>query len=263
MPKKNASILLDHSLFNSSTLQWQVPILFLKNITPKTLRVDAQEIASTEYTISGDVIIFSRSITIQKNSQVYLTVEFQEQEARVIFWLPIILALIGLLGTITQPVLHSLGILYQNHNKELYEITLPHTEYVASGNYATFRTDIVPLSRQSIFFPKDSLEDWQMFIAIKEEERDKEFDHQEYPYCSDPINLSIRSKTINVNTDKTFTKKLKDTKARVQSLLFLVKKSVIVNNHEPIIPSAIGKDNYRVIMSSIFYPYEMYEENRP
>lgn len=135
------------------------------------------------------------------------------------FWLPIILAIIGLVGTISQPALFSLGLLYQTEPPKL-EVRPTSWGY----DYDNHRFNVL-LSLNNIS-DSDS-RDWRIYVGVRERDDSVDPRHAIYEHVRGPFVLR-EIMEISVPTQSDFTDEIRSRGAFVQASIFKVRKGVEV-----------------------------------
>lgn len=114
-------ITLDPRRYFPENRRWEVPLLRVRSINCRQIFLGDLAVPESEYQIAGHHIIFSREVSSQidlahRNS---MLISFDSSDYRTAFWLPIILAIIGLVGAVSQPILHYAGLLYVQPTTEV------------------------------------------------------------------------------------------------------------------------------------------------
>ena len=253
------TILLDNRIFNSFTREWDVPILRLSNISADELIIDGRNIPSNDFSINGNKIALSSKIKIRIDSIVYLKIKFSDttdkkkEESFIIkFWLPIILLLLNIL----QPILHELNIIYVPSRK--YEIYQSNLDYDTKKNKLITRVQLVEPSNKNKI-NESEINDWKLYIAMKEDISRENISHQVFSYISSPINLKDLSQKVEIVTDSPFTQTVVKNGNKVINVLFLIKNGTEIP--KPFNPNYIKDGNVRQIGYGAILPNDKYESS--
>jgi len=185
-------------------------------------------------------ITLSRDFSIDEKTTGHMVVEIASSNLLIKFWLPVIIAVIGLLGTIGQPVLHSLGLLYAP--EPYYRIDPNWWSYDKLNDKFNLRIALQPV-HEEMFVKKSELGDWRLFLCVREKDEAIDFSKDKYKFIGGPFIL----KTImehSVKTDRDFTRKLIEAKKSAQCCIVLVHKSISVG--DTFCPSAFGSNVVKV-----------------
>lgn len=111
-----AQVSLDFGRFYKEAKSWNVPILGVRGIDAGDLYINGKLVDNNQYDIEGSDIQFKNSLLpekIDKNTQGYIKINFNAKKlisSR--YWLGLIISIIGMIGSIAQPILHYLDLLY-------------------------------------------------------------------------------------------------------------------------------------------------------
>lgn len=277
--KKRETILLDKDLFNSHTRYWRVPILELKGVKPVSLVIDKQEIPTHDYTVGESQILLSNNVNVSSKSAGRLIVEIESSSNLISFWLPIILAIIGLTGTIIQPILHNYQLLYAykpseqlNTVKEEISNKEGYIFYQSELNYDLKASKIltkVNLRSEKPHIDEQSIQKWRLIIAAKEYEGTTNLNDQEYEFITEPISFSSveLAYPLDLKTNQEFTKRLSKNNSEVITVLFLIRSDVPREKLAlPFKPSSLGESNYKYLAYGhipIYSAFHMDEIHKP
>jgi hypothetical protein len=115
------TVLLDPKDYKKDVRKWRVPILRAPGISVKELYIDSLLIPTSEYSVDGNLISLSKEHDVRADTKARLVVTFVARPSWP-FWVPIIVALIGLVGTLSQPALHYLGVLYTRERVTVQQV---------------------------------------------------------------------------------------------------------------------------------------------
>jgi hypothetical protein len=222
MTRQMETILLDPDNFNNNTRKWNVPILRVRGVKCIYLYLDGNEIPSNNYSVERNVIGLSENIEINAATKGHIITEFNTRSMLVSFWLPIILAVIGILGSIGQPLLYSFGILYK---EELYYAVDFSSWGYNEKSHEFFANIQVTPARTIKHIPESEIDKWHLYLAVREKTTESDVEQYNYRFFSGPFQLSSLMEK-SVKTNKEFTELLYQTKGIAQGCIILAKKGI-------------------------------------
>jgi len=221
------TVLLDPRQYNRNTRKWNVPILSVRGLEVHELHIDGNPVLSGDYSVDNNMISLSDKYDVTDDTDANLIIMFRPTNMLLVFWLPIIIAIIGLLGTISQPILYNFQLLYQ-----------PELEIYASSwgyDYDNHRFDLTLLLRNT---SKSDKRDWEIYLGVRELDSSVDPKHATYKYVAGPFTLHDSMK-ISASTDADFTKKITANSSFVQGVFFKVKKGTYIDR--PFSPREYGE----------------------
>ena len=118
MSEHREIILLDTFKYNHDTRKWDVPLLNIPEVRHISLHIEEVEVPSNTYSVEKNFIKFANKQPIRKSTRAYLEIEIATNKNTLVkFWLPILIAVLGVLGTVIQPILNNIGLLYTESDK--------------------------------------------------------------------------------------------------------------------------------------------------
>ena len=247
MASSTETILLDNINYNRNIKRWSVPILGLPGVKAQRLYIQGEEVPIKKYNIDKDDILFSEEM-VTDSTKAYLIVEFDKGNVLLSFWLPIIVAIIGLLGTLGQPILHEMGLLY---NDTEYSIKVTHLGYSGKINQLSEEILVVQKKKSAFHLTDKTLDDYVLYIAVNPRQDTKSLSLQTYDFFSDPISLSLGNNSRTIVTDSTFTNRVRTLgRGAVRCLTFLVRKDRIINPGSPLNLALLPADSYFLLNAS-------------
>lgn len=215
------SVLLDPGRFDSATRRWDIPILRINGVKPKELYVASSMVPSSEFSVENSILKLSEKYNITRSTKCYLIVSFDETNLKIQFWLPIILAIIGFLGAISQPILHTIGLLYSPQS--------PINVMPVRAHYDA------PINSYSMSLVVNNLtgnfsRDWRLVLAVREESHRIEPRDDAFRFISEPFPPE-QYLELEVRTDDEFTKALRADRLDVQGCLFRVRTGVNIRSN--------------------------------
>lgn len=217
MPHKfQDTVVLDSKRFNLNTRKWNVPILTVRGVRSDELYIDGQLIPKGDYSIEDNFITVSKKHNINANTRAQVIIKYNPTNILVVFWLPIIIAAIGLIGSIGQPVLYNLNLIYQPS----FEIKANQWGYDYDKNTFGIRLQVSNLS-------ESYKEKWQLYVGVRERDDSIDPGKAVYKYVRGPFDLSDIME-ITVPTDSDFTERILKNSSFIQGSVFRVKKDIRV-----------------------------------
>ena len=208
------SVLLEPKRFDAGTRTWNVPILNIRGVLARELYLNGALVPTGDYSIHGNHLALNETHHIDGKTRAQLVIEYNTSNILVKFWLPIILAVIGLLGAIGQPVLYQLGVLYA----PAMQIETKAWGYDPPTNRFMFRLAAKNLGNSDI-------NEWVLYVAVRKLDDAVDPGQAEYKYLAGPFELR-ESMNIEVPTDRDFAVEVVQQQAYVQGVEFLVKRGV-------------------------------------
>jgi hypothetical protein len=207
-------ILLDTENFHVGTRKWDVPILRLPGVKTEELYFDGVLVAPGEYSVSGNTLTLSKNHDVKKTSKAYLTVGFNPTNMLITFWLPIIVAIFGLLGSIGQPILYNLGVLYQpDLDAQVYT-----WNYDIEKHQFTAEMAVANLT-------KKAQQKWYAYIAVRPKRKDESALRAIYNYVAGPFTLQ-ETMELAVVADSSLTDELRREHLSVEAFVFFAEKDL-------------------------------------
>ncbi|GLB47700.1 hypothetical protein [Neptunitalea lumnitzerae] len=249
-------ILLDSSGFNKSTNQWNVPMLKLNGVKVIGLNVNGKDVSSRDYNILGNVITFNKHIIDSSRDVAHLLVEIKPSSKLISFWLPVILAIIGFFGTISQPVLNKIGVLYKN-NDAYFLLDNVELSYDTGNNIQSSKLSISPVLGMFPYdnvIDKEDAQNWRVYVALNEEQNFTDSNKQCYSYFSGPFDIRANRNTrsIHVKTDPSFTDMiLSNPKKRIHVIYLKIKKGIKFSK-EICLENYVEGEDYVIFEESVF-----------
>lgn len=241
MHTQNETVLLDTTNYNPNTHAWDVPILRLPGVSCVSLHIDQHEVPSNKFSVNRNVINLSEEFTVSEGTVGHLVVGVTPSNLLVTFWLPVILVAIGLVGTIGQPVLHGLGLLYA---PELcYEVNPRSWGYDEAENKFEIQLALKPVRKERVI-KESELGDWRLFLCVRQEDDSIDWREDEYCFLGGPFTLGTLMEH-SVKTDAVLSRELLESKGIAQCCIVLIHKSLAVT--DKLRPSAFGKNLVRVL----------------
>lgn len=240
MATQRETIVLDPATYNLNTHKWDVPIFRLPSVKCVSLHINKQEIPSNKYSVNKNFLAISEEYDIDENTTGHLIVEIAPTNVLVKFWLPIILAVIGLIAAIGQPVLHNFGLLY---TPELcYSVNPISWSYDQNDHKFNLRLALQPIRKEGAV-KESELDKWRLFLCVREKDKTVDYCEYKYEYVGGPFSLNTIMEH-SIKTNKPFTNKLNESKTSAQCAIVLVHKSVAIG--DCFSPSEYGNDVVRV-----------------
>jgi hypothetical protein len=210
------TILLDPRTFTDGTRQWAVPILKFPGVSVQDFYIDKSLVPKADYSVKGHLINVCDKYSINDDTKSYIIVAFGSSNTLVTFWAPIIIAILGLLGNITQPVLHHLQLLYVEKQPIAAEIH----EWGYNSEVHEFKA-IIHLKNLTT----EEKRDWQLYATAHEYNSSIDPAIAKYDFISGPFEL-MDVMEISVPSSKEFTDQVKQHIGLVQGCIFLAKKGL-------------------------------------
>lgn len=230
MPDKfQDTVVLDPKRFNVNTRKWNVPILTVRGVRSDELFIDGQLIPKGDYSIEDNFLSVSETHDINDNTKAHVIIKYNPTNMLVVFWLPMIIAAIGLISSIGQPVLYSLNLIYQPS----LEITARKWGYDYDKNNFAILLRVSNLS-------ESVKEKWELYVAVRERDDSIDPGKAVYKYVRGPFDLSDIME-ISVPTDSDFTERILKNSSFVQGSVFRVKKDLKVG--DPFNPTFHSSDS--------------------
>lgn len=221
------TLILDPTRFSQDTRRWSVPVLTFAGVTPDELYIDGHAIASSHFTAKGIYLILDESITITPQTTASLIIKYSSRKISATFWGPIIIALIGMIGTVAQPLLHELGLLYANK----MEVATRGWGYDTDEHKFKWRINVKN-------FTKSDRDKWVLYAVVRIEDNSVDVLRDKYDYFGGPFELNGVME-IEVKTDEQFTgRATKGGVLKVQGPVFLVRRHVTIR--KPFSPSELS-----------------------
>lgn len=224
------NIILDKTQFDQVTHRWNVPILNIRGIKADELFIDGESIHKNKFYTKYNHLILDNTISVTEGTKAHLIIIYNPKSILLAFWLPIILAVIGVIGTLGQPILHQIGVLYTPE----IEFSMNSWEYDDKTHIFMWEIDVRNL--------RDTDKDkWVLYAAVRINDGTVDIKQDTYNFIGGPFELDNVIK-FAVNTDLSFTTKLrektdklKNKNVYVEGPIFKVKKGL--NIKPPFIPA--------------------------
>jgi hypothetical protein len=246
MTSQREMILLEYKNYNEDLKTWTIPILNLPSVKFISLHIDGEQIPSNDYSLKNNLLGHTDKYTINKDTKAYIIVRFNPKTAHAKIWVPIIVAIIGIIGNLIQPLLHDGG---KSYNKETYyAVDITGWSYDYSSHTFFTRVQSTP-ARTIQHIPKRELGNWSVYLAVRHDLKRCDPEQDQYVFFSGPHNLSSLIEK-NVETSEEFTKYAINNKIPIQCSLILVKKGIKLK--KGFCPNDYPKDQVMVIQTASF-----------
>lgn len=229
------TVVLDPQRFNAKTRLWNVPILTVRNLHAEELHINGELISPNNYTIKDNTISLNEQYSINKSTGAHLIISYNTQNISVAFWAPILVAAIGFMGTIGQPLLYNLKLLYQPETK--YQVT---TWGYDTSNH---RFEARVLIDNLVASEKSS---WTIYLAVRERNNAIDPKNATYKFISGPFTMDTDME-IAAPTDEEFTKLILTNKSWVQGVVMKIHKSIRIKT--PFVPNNHADDRLVIVQS--------------
>jgi hypothetical protein len=214
-----------------------VPILTLHGVHAKNIFVNENELTSSEYSVDGShIIIHKTELDINLNTKAHLILEFQTKNFLEKFWLPIIIAVIGSIGTISQPILNKLNLIYVYDPPPIeYKVRL----WGYDGQKHEYYIRIVVKNLN-----KKESDAWKLIIGLRQHNEILEPQKDNYKIVSNSYDVNDLV-NMRVKADEAFTASLFSDNVPAQGVIFKIKKGTIVNR--PFDPNNYSSDTVQFL----------------
>lgn len=226
------SVILDPGRFNATTRTWNVPVLMTIGVRAKELYIDDSLVPIS---VNRNLIQVDSKYDIGDDTRALLTIEINQRDILIAFWLPIILAVLALLGNIAQPALHYAGVLYQ-----------PESVIRAKGwgyDVAKHRFE-VSLRGENLRPPET--ERYRIYVAVREYDPTLDRRQDTYRYVAGPFPISA-DMDIGVFADPAFTAGVLAGSRVFQGVV--IKARTEMNVAAPFRPADYPRDAVQILMS--------------
>ncbi|HJP18997.1 MAG: hypothetical protein CMD96_03860 [Gammaproteobacteria bacterium] len=210
------SVVLDPQKFISGTRKWDIPILKVPGVQCEELYIEGNQISTTDFSVKKNHLSLSNKHNIKPNTKAYLIVSFNPKNMLIKFWLPIILAIIGIIGSIVQPFMYSQKWLYQP----------PMDFHTQKWGYddAKHKFETILLIKN---LKKNDIKNMTINIGVREENTSIDPLNARYSFIGGPFELK-QMMEMSVSTNKEFTENLEKRNANIEGVIFLTKKGLKV-----------------------------------
>jgi hypothetical protein len=215
-PKHRDRVLLDPERFDKNTRTWNIPLLTVRGVSPLELFIDGAPIATGNYTVSGNHLTLGSDQDINADTTAHLVIQYNPTNMLVVFWLPVILAVIGILGSLGQPILHFAGVIYQP------PMEIRHTAWGYDYKNHQFK-----LQLQAKNLSESDVSAWIIYVGVRKRDQSKDTSTADFPHVSGPFELRDIM-TVVTSTNAGFTSLVATERATVEGAIFLVKRGISI-----------------------------------
>ena len=186
------TLLLDPRRYDEATRKWDVPLIRLGHVKIINLTVGDQSI--TDIKSSGNYLKIPKNIRVEANSVAKLEVEYSKERLFVAFWLPIVIAVISLIGNVVQTLIINPGFNEQTGmNTRFFSNTWKY-------DTDTFQFSIT-LSSENL--TDDQRKNWRILVAVRQRQAGTSAMSGKYLFVGGPYIVSP-VKEYSVLTDAAF-----------------------------------------------------------
>ena len=231
----NETIPLSSRDYDKTTRRWRIPILTLRGVRLLDLLLDGQPISPSEYTLSKNVASFSESSPpeVRAGTKAHAVVEISERTVFYEFWVPIVCAVVGLVGALGQPILHWRGILYPSQRSYRFNL---HEWGIDDANRYYVKATISP-PRRSDVLTDDDIRTSELLLAVRTGDTTADPGNGTYDFVSGPHPLSDPFEK-SIRLGEQFVQAMETDNETAECVVFLVRGNITIK--EPFEPAIHG-----------------------
>jgi hypothetical protein len=227
----NETVALHHADFNEVNRRWNIGLLKVKNSKLKKLELNGSTVNEEDYEVGDSFIQFNQQYNYQPDKSYIAFIDFDIDKTRRQFNTAIVVAIIGLVGTLFTPIYPDLKCLVANcsPSEDLVYFVGAKWEYDDDLGTFDYVMGIREIENKGSFVPRKQLRDEKIWVALRKLES-KDPEEHFFATGADGPHKYRSGGTLSIRVDKTLCEKIKAEEGGLQAVMILAKKGIELNS---------------------------------